>query len=114
MRISLQHIAAALLLIIGLVMPLACDAARLLDLAGSVAGAHIQLASDVHGSEHHCPECPVGHHCESDCCSNYAPLFQSPALAYSPTLGYLHSFSISTKPPQVYFSIFVPPQNHVA
>ena len=111
MTISLQHIAAAILLIISLVMPLACDAARLLDLADYADGAHTRFAYDASGDECPCPECPSGHHCESDCCSSYAPLFQRPAIYYSPTLGCLHFFSKISKPPQVYFSIYVPPQN---
>lgn len=114
MRISLQHIAAALLLMVSLVMPLACDAARLLDLVETVPGVHTQISSDNSDGECPCPDCPFSHHCESDCCSNYAPLFQSPVLDYSPMLGRLRFFSINTKPPQVYFAIFVPPQNHVA
>lgn len=114
MRISLQHIAAALLLMVSLIMPFACDAARLMDLVENLPAVHTQLSSGINDGECPCPDCPVGHACESDCCSSYAPLSQNPALDYSPTLGNLHFFSISTKPPQVYFSIFVPPQNYVA
>jgi len=114
MRISFQYIAAAILLTISLVMPLACDAARLLDLADSVKIVHLQSVSDIADSDCPCPECPQEHHCENDCCSGYAPMYQSLTIAYSPILGYLSSFSISTKLPQVYFSIFVPPQNIVA
>jgi hypothetical protein len=114
MPITLHHIAAALLLIISLVMPIACDAARLLDLVDSPVVAHTQLAADVSDGHCPCPECPFNHHCESDCCSSYAPLFQGLELDYAPTSACLSFFSIDSKPPQVYFSIFVPPQNHVA
>jgi len=114
MHITLHHIAAVLVLIISLVMPLACDASRLLDLSDSAVAAHSRLAADVNDGHSPCPKCPVGHHCESDCCSSYAPLVQDQTLAYSPALGFLRLFSINIKPPQVYFSIYVPPQNHVA
>jgi len=114
MRISMRYIASTILLIISLVMPLACDAARLLDVVGPVAVAHTQLPSDSGGDEGHCPECPPGHHCESDCCSNFAPLFQSSFPDYIPMPGFLHFSTINSKPTQVYFSIFVPPQNFVA
>lgn len=114
MRISLQHIAAAILLVISLILPIACDAARLLDLVDSAVVVHTQVASDLSGGGCPCPECPCSQHCENDCCSSYAPLFQSLVLDYSPTFAYLSFFSINIKPPQVYFSIFVPPQNHVA
>ncbi len=114
MRNSLQYIAAAILLTISLVMPLACDAARLLDLADSVKIVHLQSISSIDDGGCPCPECPLEHHCENDCCSGYAPMHQNLTIAYSPMLGYLSSFSISTKLPQVYFSIFVPPQNVIA
>jgi len=114
MRITLHHITAALLLIISLVMPLACDAARLMDLTDSAVVVHSQLAADASHGDCPCPECPVGHHCENDCCSSYAPVIQDQTLAYSPALGFLRLVSINSKPPQVYFSIFVPPQNHAA
>ncbi len=114
MRISLQYIAAVILLTISLVMPFSCDAARLLDLVNSVKVMHTQLASDIEDGECPCPECPLDHHCENDCCANYTPMHQSLKLDYCPKLGYLSSFSISTKLPQVYFSIFVPPQNLAA
>lgn len=114
MRISMRYIASAILLIISLVMPLACDAARLSDAVGQLAVADAQLPSDTGGDERHCPDCPLAHHCESDCCSNFAPMFQSAVPDYSPMPGYLHFFSINRKPPQIYFSIFVPPQNLAA
>ena len=111
MKISLKHIAAATLLIISLVMPLACDAARLLDLVDSAHVVHVQLEPDISDRECPCPECPSDKHCECDFCSRYAPVFQSLAIDYSPTIGSLDFLSINTKPPQVYYSIFVPPQN---
>lgn len=114
MHITLQNITAALLLIISLIMPLACDASRLLDLSDSAVAAHSQLAADVSDGHSPCPMCPAGHHCENDCCSSYAPLIQDQTLAYAPALGFLRLISIISKPPQVYFSIFVPPQNHAA
>ncbi len=114
MRITLHHITAALLLIISLIMPLACDASRLLDLSDSAVAVHSQSAADASEGHSPCPKCPVGHHCENDCCSSYAPVIQDQTLAYSPALGFLRLVSINSKPPQVYFSIFVPPQNHVA
>ena len=113
MRISFQYIAAAILLTISLVMPFACDAAHLLDLVDSAKVAHSQL-SDINDGDCPCPECPLDHHCESDCHFSYFPMHQSLTLAYSPMLGYLSYFNISPKLPQVYFSIFVPPQNPVS
>ncbi len=111
MKISLNHIAAATLLIISLVMPLACDAACLLDLVDSSSGVHFKIEPDSSDGEYPCPECPTDNHCECDSCSRYAPVFQCLAIDYSPTIGFLDFLSINTKPPQVYYSIFVPPQN---
>lgn len=111
MTISFRYIAAAILLLISLVMPLACDASRLSELSESATYSHERTSMPLSDVESPCNECPPSHHCENDCCSNYAPLTQSSLPVYSPTVSHLQLFTISHKLLQVYFSIFVPPQN---
>jgi hypothetical protein len=92
--------------------------------AGEPPGAHEKVnASPAHDSEQShdstCPGAPSpphdssDHFCTGDCgCPCQAPLSPSPTVvSYSPTFTYLYHAEVTRHIPEVYLSLFVPPDS---
>jgi len=95
--------------------------------AGEPPGAHGKVyASSAHDSEQNHdstrpdapspPNDPSDHFCTGDCgCPCQAPLSTSPVVvSYSPTFTYLYHAEVTRHIPEVYLSLFVPPDSATA
>ena len=84
--------------------------------AGEIPGAHENVTtSPTDASDHDCPAAPADssddHLCTGDCgCPCQAPLLPAPLLfSYSPSFTSLSSGESISYIPEVYLSLFVPP-----
>jgi hypothetical protein len=79
------------------------------------AGAQIVRASGEAPCGSPCSGTPHADCCESSCCCPcHAPLGQRVTVAYTPMVTFRRCLEIRGKLPQVYPSIYVPPQNRTA
>jgi hypothetical protein len=79
------------------------------------------IAANIEAAPGHCNDCPCsdeGHGmggCDASCscCSCFAPLPQGVTLDFSPVVTFLTLFESFQALPQVFLTIFVPPQNRI-
>lgn len=75
----------------------------------------VQAAGDAPCGSCPCSDTQHGDCCESACCCPcHAPFGQRITFTYSPMITFQSTPDLLGEPPQVYLSIFVPPQNRTA
>ena len=126
MHLDTRRIKALLLLFIA-ISGLAISFGESIVCAGELPGAH-ETTATMHGHDSQqdhdgtCPSVPSQSHpsnnhvCVDDCgCPCHAPLLSSPiTLTYSHSFTYLHYTEQTRHIPEVYLSLFVPPDSAAA
>jgi hypothetical protein len=126
MHLETRRIKALLLLFIA-ISGLVISFGESIVCAGELPGAH-ETAAAMHGHDSHqdhdntCPGNPSQSHpsndhvCVDDCgCPCHAPLLTAPiTLTYSYSFTYLYHTELTRHIPEIYLSLFVPPDSATA